>query len=66
MVMGSSSDVGAETCSWYMLGACSVQQPVGLVGDGSVNRVIYVPSLERSIGGVRVMRHIPCAGCKGR
>lgn len=48
-----------------MLGACSVQRPVGLVGDGSMRRVIYVPSSERSVGGVRVMRHIPCAGCKG-
>lgn len=55
---------GAETCRWCV-GTCSVQWPVGLVGDGSMRRVIYVPSADRSVGSVRVIRHILCAECKG-
>lgn len=50
-------------CVWHML--CAVAR-VGLVGGGSMRRVIYVPSAERSVGGVRVMRHILCARCKGK
>lgn len=66
VVMSSLSAAGrTEAHSWCVLGACSVEQPVGLVGDGSTRRVIYVPGAERSVGGVRVMRHILCAECKG-
>lgn len=56
---------GLSPRGWCVLGACSVQRTVGWVGDGSRRRVIYVPSAERSVGDVRVMRHILYGGCKG-
>lgn len=70
-----------DTRIWSVLGACSVQGPVGVVGDGSMGHVIHVPKAERSVeradasvwgmlGGWGmwcpcVMSHILLMGCKG-